>query len=403
MKKLFIRLLWHYSLISPRKGMKIAGTMLAKFMFMIFYRHKVTAPLPITFILRITNRCNLRCIQCGQWGARGVHQTNKDNALHEELSMEEWLLFIEQNKKMIPYISFFGGEPFLRNDVLQVAKYASERGIPLEIATNGLFLQEKAEDIVESHIDYISVSIDGPEDINNSIRRGVGNRYQIIVSGVEKLLSIRRKKKSIVPVVEICFTVTSQNYKYALETYGIAKQLGVDVFRLQLGIFTTEPLERISSQMYQDVFGIRPSYWKGFIRDVSEINPAVIKEQLKAIQEDVSRNKKILFRQIPSCSFDIHDYFFAPGKSLLNDRCTVPWKYLQVLPNGDIVLCMDFADLIGGNIRVDDWRNAWNGEKFKKFRNHILENGTFPSCSRCCTYFSSISESKAKRFAKSLF
>jgi radical SAM protein with 4Fe4S-binding SPASM domain len=196
--------------------------------------------------------------------------------------------------------------------------------------------------------------------------------------------------------------VTNENYNHIAETYRIAKKLRVDVFRLQFGIFTTASLESASSRAYRDAFGVSPRYWKGFIRNVTDIDPGVVERQIKQIRLDAKINRGIIYRQIPSGSFDIYGYFINPERNLFDDVCTVAWKYIQIMPNGDIVLCMDFADLVGGNIRKVDWREVWNGEQFRKFRLRILRDGTFPACSRCCTYFSSISDSRLKHLTKIL-
>jgi MoaA/NifB/PqqE/SkfB family radical SAM enzyme len=79
----------------------------------------------------ITSRCNLDCSYCY------VPKVDR------ELGFKEW-------KKVIKDLSDFGafqltlggGEPFLRDDVIQLANFADDCGLNVTVTTNGMFLED---------------------------------------------------------------------------------------------------------------------------------------------------------------------------------------------------------------------------------------------------------------------
>lgn len=391
MRNIFFSLLYYYFLCRPKKGLNIIKSILRRMIIDIFYRNKTVSFQPVTFVFRMTYNCNLRCIQCGQWGNKGVYikSNNKENNLDKEISAKEWIDFIKKNTKDITHIYFWGGEPLLKDNFMQIVKCSSKLSITTEISTNGTLLNKYAEDIVGSEVDYLQISIDGPREINSIIRKGEEDSYEKIIAGIERIILLKKKRKIPVPLVEICMTLAEENHKYIRKTYELAKNLHADTFHLQFGIFTSKDLEKKSSVIYKNKFAVDPYYWKSFVRDTKHINPEVIKEQIEYIREDVIAYKNITYRQTPPFDFNISDYFFKPEKILDNKKCLVPWQYIQIMPNGDIALCMDFPDLVGGNIINVAWKKIWNGPKFRLFREHILTEGIFPASSRCCTYFQS--------------
>jgi len=91
------------------------------------------APPPCSITLRLTSHCNLRCVQCGQWGAHGAFMRPDRQPFGREMTTAEWKVFIDQAASFCPHIYFFGGEPFLRKDCVELIRHATSRkiiGIP---------------------------------------------------------------------------------------------------------------------------------------------------------------------------------------------------------------------------------------------------------------------------------
>ena len=61
-----------------------------------------------------------------------------------------------------------------------------ESGHTARIMTNGYLLPEKAEGLIKAGLDYAQVSIDGPEEVHDSIR-GVEGAYRHAIDGIRML------------------------------------------------------------------------------------------------------------------------------------------------------------------------------------------------------------------------
>lgn len=147
--------------------------------------------LPIQLIYFVTSNCNLRCIHCFYWERLNC-QTN-------ELLLPE----IEKISKSIGdllWLSLTGGEPFLRNDLPDIASlFYKHTGVKyITIPTNGLetarilALTEKILSLVpKSHL-VIYVSLDGFEKTHDQIRNYPGS-FQNSLDTLRGLKKLKKK------------------------------------------------------------------------------------------------------------------------------------------------------------------------------------------------------------------
>lgn len=118
--------------------------------------------------IRVNKNCNARCFMCDFW----------KNA-KKEITREQFedILFQFKSVKMV---RFTGGEPLLCNDLPQYISKCHKLGIKTSVITNGLLLKDKLKSLVESGLDQVIISIDGPvADIHNQIR-GVNGIFEKI-------------------------------------------------------------------------------------------------------------------------------------------------------------------------------------------------------------------------------
>ncbi|MGH7544561.1 MAG: radical SAM protein, partial [Gemmatimonadota bacterium] len=83
----------------------------------------------------LTRLCNLKCVHC--YIEAGPL---KKGELKGELSTEECLRVVDGIAEVNPnaLLILTGGEPLLRKDVFQIARYASDRGFWVVVGTNGV-------------------------------------------------------------------------------------------------------------------------------------------------------------------------------------------------------------------------------------------------------------------------
>lgn len=164
-----------------------------------------------------SRKCNLNCLHCG--------------AVKEKYTKE---LTTEQIKKLVDElakikVSFFaatGGEPLLRQDLLEVLSYASKKGIKTGFATNGFFIDESiAKKIKEAGISSIQISLDGTEEIHNKIR-GNNQSFQKAVKAIKLL------KEQKIKIVSVATTLTPINFNELWKLKKLLSDLNVNIWRI---------------------------------------------------------------------------------------------------------------------------------------------------------------------------
>ena len=132
------------------------------------YRHEDGSSSALWLLsLRITHRCNHRCAICAQWGQNGYNAREDTPKVTGEVPLEIYKKVIDEvaPKKVHVYIT--GGEPFLYEPLVPLVNYMKQKGLTVQIVTNGSCLEKNAETIVENGWDMICVSFDGPRDIHD--------------------------------------------------------------------------------------------------------------------------------------------------------------------------------------------------------------------------------------------
>lgn len=121
-----------------------------------------------------SRRCNLNCVYCG-FGAEHASASILDPSL--AIAAVDWM--VEQagsNRARAVDIHFFGGEPFVAPDVVDVVVHrarvrAAQRGLEcrFEADTNGYFDEVRCR-FVGDYFTSVVLSMDGPEEIHNRQR-----------------------------------------------------------------------------------------------------------------------------------------------------------------------------------------------------------------------------------------
>lgn len=74
-----------------------------------------------------------------------------------------------------------------------------------------------------------------------------------------------------------------------------------------------------------------------------------------------------------------NDPMYAFGRK----KCLVPWKKINIMPDGNCNFCVDFPDYIIGNVKDMSIKEIWNSPKAKLFRKIMEKEGALPVCRRC--------------------
>jgi len=134
-------------------------------------RELIGEKIPKRIIFFVTNRCNLRCKHCFY-----IPHTSPA----KEMSLSQIQQIASSARNNIQQVIFTGGEPFVRDDLLEIVLSFAENGCKTaNIITNGI-LTEKVHLFLEKIVKktkiklIFMVSVDGPETIHDNIRRFPG-------------------------------------------------------------------------------------------------------------------------------------------------------------------------------------------------------------------------------------
>lgn len=312
--------------------------------------------LPI-LILNVHSRCNCRCVMCDIWKRENNDQLRTQDLERHRISLEN--LGVRQ-------VVLTGGEPLLHNDLETLCKFFREQNIRLTLLTTGLLLHKRAKEIANLFDDII-VSLDGPEDIHDAIRR-VNGAFSLIQKGV---VAVRHHSPSI--PITCRTTVQKANHRHLRETVDSAMTL------------TLDSISFLAADLTSDAFN-RPLLWPGERR--SEIGLTL--EETEALEEEIERlileqdsciahnyvvESPAKLRKIPR-RFREHLGLFAPEAPV----CNAPWVSAVVDVDGSVRPCFFHRTI--GNLTFSTLEEAINGGAAQSFRQSLdVENN--PTCQRC--------------------
>lgn len=129
----------------------------------------------------ITRRCELKCRHC-----RGAA---RDCDYAGEFSTEECFKTIDALAALSkPMIILTGGEPLMRDDIFDVARYATDAGCRVVLATCGhLLTAGVARKLKESGVMAVSVSLDAASAEKHDAFRGIPGAYEKTVAALDHL------------------------------------------------------------------------------------------------------------------------------------------------------------------------------------------------------------------------
>jgi len=178
------------------------------------YYDAVKNPVPMIVGLQITSACNLRCKLCG---------ASAGEALPNELTTSETKYIISNlEEAKVIHLSFGGGEPLVRSDILELASYASKRISSVGIVSNGFIIDRTmALKIKDAGVRQVMISLDGYNAETHDANRGKGS-YDRALSALEH---IRNEQMS----ARISFTISRSNAHQLPEIIRLAQELDVSL------------------------------------------------------------------------------------------------------------------------------------------------------------------------------
>lgn len=160
-----------------------------------------------------TRNCNLDCMHCRASATQGPYSG--------ELDTPAALRLLDQISQVgEPIVILTGGEPLLRDDIFEIAKYGTAKGLRMVMAPNGtLITQAIARQMADSGIQRISISLDGATQEGHDRFRGVDGAFDGALRGI-------RLAKEAGVEFQINTTITKTNLDQIPKIQELAVNLG---------------------------------------------------------------------------------------------------------------------------------------------------------------------------------
>ena len=146
-------------------------------------------------ILQVTQNCNFRCGYCVYSGSyvNRVH-TNKRMSLETAKRAVDFYYDHCKNAKSVQ-IGFYGGEPLLEIEMIkEIVEYSKVlfrgKDLTFNMTTNASLLDEDKIDFLATNDFNLTISLDGPEEVQNSGRKFAGSlkgTYQKVIDNISKI------------------------------------------------------------------------------------------------------------------------------------------------------------------------------------------------------------------------
>ena len=289
--------------------------------------------MPMNYTVSLLYTCNSRCSTCNIW----KKQANN-------LSVDEYKKIFKHIKHTPYWITFSGGEPFLRNDIVEVVTsiYQISRPRIINIPTNGLLVKtiiEKTDAIAKACPKaqiIINVSVDGIDEQHDNIRNVPGN-YKKAIATFNGLKALKHKNLSVG-----IHTVIS---RFNVDSFpSIANEL----MRLKPDSYITEIAEE---RVELDTIG-------------TDITPSLVAYK-SAIDYLIHRIKNTTYKGMSKVKRAFRIEYYNLVKRIMRDKrqiipCYSGVASCQISPEGDVWNCCVKAKPLG-NLREAkyNFRKIW--------------------------------------------
>lgn len=317
--------------------------------------HKIQT-LPVLVIFP-HNQCNCRCVMCDIWRIREARELTPANL---ESHLESF------RRLGVRWVVFSGGEPQLNEKWSYLAQIFRSLGIRITLLTAGLLLKAEAVAVGES-VDDVIVSLDGPAQIHNNIRR-VRDAFDRLAEGITAV----RQARPQMPVRGRC-TVQRANCASLRAIVGSAKEIGLNSISFLGADLTSEAFNRTEgwSQDREARVALAPEEVGCLAAEVEQL-----------IAEHRADFESGFIVESPQKLRRIVQHFRAHLGHAENvaPRCNAPWVSAVIEASGEVRPC--FFHRAVGNIHSQPFADIVNGPEALQFRANldVTRNET---CRRC--------------------
>ena len=325
--------------------------------------------MPFNYTFSVTYRCNSRCKTCYIW------QIQQRVPKELELTLDEWERVIKSLGTSPYWVTISGGEPFLREDLVDIVRAIDEHNKPkiINVPTNGILwriipakTREILENISEKTTLVVNFSVDGIGEDHDEVR-GVPGNYELLKRAY-KVVELKERFRNL--VVGIHTVVSSFNVHKLPDIYEVVmEEFRPDQYIAEvaeernemdnLGRGITPPPEEIAKAMdfliAKAKEGLRAKRWRGLAK-VTELFRAQYYELVKR--------------------------FYLTGEEQVPSYAGFASAHIS--PTGDVWECAVYATKMGNLKDFNyDFRKLWSSRRAWQVRRFIKKFHSCPLANEC--------------------
>ncbi|MFH1563781.1 MAG: radical SAM protein [Nitrospirota bacterium] len=285
----------------------------------------------------ITRKCNNNCLFC-----YNVWKTNTSYP-DGELSFVDIKKIFERviKESGCGHIAITGGEPMLREDIFQIISFFSSLGLEVALITNGTLLSKEAvKKCVDAGVDLFEVQL-------LSYNKKMHN-YLCRNDAFDKVVGTIREIKLNKAKVATAFVATKINIKDAVQTAGLALELGADAVYFNRFNPGGEGLKHLDEFL---------------------LTKELLNEALGKLNKIAQEHKIKFFTPIPipPCIID-HSLY----KNIYMDVFCTAGRYYTIDPLGNLRMC-NHSPTILGNLAYESFPSLVKSKFSQEFKTAIPE------------------------------
>jgi MoaA/NifB/PqqE/SkfB family radical SAM enzyme len=342
--------------------------------------NQITLHLPVTALRRVyiepTNACNLNCLTC----MRNVWDEPQGRMGTETF---ERILDSLRSFSPLPMVFFGGlGEPLFHPHIIEMIASVKAIGARVEMITNGTLLSDTlAEEIIDSGLDFLWVSIDGATAESYMDIR-LGDVLPQVIENLKRLCSRRDAAYGYTPQIGIAFVAMRRNIADLPSVMRLGAELGVKRYSITNVLAHTPLLAK--ETLYDNSLNHTDA-------STADVSPHINLPRIDLTPETLPALEKLLE----------HSYQISLGENeigLPTDKCPfVARGSLSIRWDGEVSPCLPLLHTHEsyldervrsskahslGNVAEHDLLGIWNTPDYLALR-ETLQSFAFSPCAFC--------------------
>ena len=336
---------------------------------------------PKWVVLGVNNVCNLHCKMCDV-GTKNLESNFAQNLVGTHpINMPKELIekIIDQVTSYYPKTKLGYGftEPLVYPLLIESLEYANTKNLFTSITTNALTLKHKAKELVDTNLNELYISLDGPQNIHNEIR-GHKKSFQKAIEGIEELLKYEKP-----PTISVFCVITEWNIGYLKEFAEFFKKYPLKQLGFMHTNFTPPEIASLHNQRWKTSYPATDS-------NIDEIN--IDNMDLDLLWNEINAIKSSFFNFPVTFSPNINTKeqlltFYKNPEKQIGKKCNDVFNNIMIKSDGSVIPAHGRCyNLDIGNIYDNNIKHIWHSSILSKFRTDLQKaGGLFPACSRCCS------------------